>query len=188
MQSIFKFDKKAKIYSAVGFEEDKIRRRAPKEVEYVTNPHFDTTNSLYNVGFILYKKKIKDAYILYGDLLLEDGFFNNLKTDENSTVFSANRPQGGVQCNSYDGRLNLMMWNINKIMPYWSEVSWVNEKHCLFIKEFLKNIDTHKYFLFEIFNKIAETDHINHKHIDSFSLDIDRINDLKKGNELAGIC
>lgn len=187
IRQINKYFKHNRIYCAAGFETSKIQKNVKGLREVFDIKHYETTNNLYSLGYALYKANIPDAFVLYGDTVYEDHFFENLIGGKISKVFTCNRSQGGVQCNTIDSRVNFMMWDIDKKFRHWSECAWFSKTACDNIKQLLKNRDTHRWFLFEGINHLSEKEYFKEVFINSSSIDIDKTSDIKKGNAIAGL-
>lgn len=179
--------KNANIICVGGFEFNKLDKHITDIDHLLHVEHYDTTNTLYSLGYALYKLDLKDCFVMHGDLIFQDNFFNGVIGGKTSKIYTCDRPQGGVQCNSIKNNVNFMMWYIDKSLNYWSEFSWICEEDCLYIKKMLKDRITHRLFLFEAFNQIAQFRPIKEIYLNTCSVDVDKTSDLKKGNNIVGL-
>lgn len=175
----------ADIIVIIGYQEEKIRKKIKdKNIRYIYNPIFETTNVAYSIGLGLRSCITTQLLIVYGDLIFNKYAIQSIVKDQSSIVIDVNSQfkNEEVGVSIHDKKV----LNFAYGLPVkWAQIVFLTNKELEYFKDFVYNSEYKNYFGYEILNKILDIG-------GSFRvcqptkmkiLEIDCVNDLKQIGE-----
>lgn len=172
-----------KITVITGFEANKVREILPKDVQEIYNKNFHDTNVAYSIGLALKEISCNKAIIFYGDLIYNNNVVLDYKNNLNTIVVSEedqDKDKVGLTI------INNIITNFSYgLKTKWSHIAKINDECIKHFKSVLDNQYQHKWFSFEVFNKMINDGYnIYPVKINKIKvMEINCLDDLKVANE-----
>ncbi len=140
---IKKFDKTAKIYTVIGFNQDTIRENI-KGCEFIENPFYNVTNSIASLWFV--KDLLNDkTTIINADVVFEENLWKKIiQTDMEAFVCldSSVKQDGDYNVQVLGDRVILMSKELKEYYGEYSGITKLNKKSaCLLKDEIISMVD-----------------------------------------------
>lgn len=173
------------IITIVGHEAIKVMNNGPKNVVYIENERYSTTNVCRSISIGLRAAKSERVLILYGDLVFNEYLFN-ITLGDNSVVFidvnnSMNDTEVGCVVNKG------CVTNFAYDLPYkWAQTVYLTGAELKAFSSIVHKPEKEKMFGFEILNELINNDY----NLTAFShpmmrcVDIDSSKDIEKAKAI----
>lgn len=169
--------KKCEIIVIGGYEYNKLHSDY-KNVKFIFNSKYETTNVLYSIGIGINKAKTDKVLVVYGDLVFNQECINLPFNKESAIVVSSGMKDEEVGCIYNHGLLESLFYKLPK---KWAQISFFTGKELQMLKAILKE-PRHEYlFGFEAINIIVNQGGVFkvYEPTNGFAIDIDSSYDLK---------
>lgn len=173
----------SEIVVTVGFEADKIIKKQFKNIRFVENQLFDTTNIVEEIRLALNNIETEDVLIVYGDVIFNTHAIEGLTKENTSCTVQSNKiSEEDVGLTIVDNKLSIMSYGIT---PKWGYIVYLTGYELLLFKNLCSNKENNRLYPFELINIILERQQakigcINPPH--SEIIKIESIKDIKSEN------
>lgn len=160
-----------------GYQFDKLSSNV-KNVRFIYNKDYESTNVLYSIGLGLKKAKTNKVLIIYGDLVFNKECIDLPFNKESAVVVSSIMKDEEVGCIYNNGVLENVFY---KIPTKWAQIAFFTGPELDILKQILKQEKTSYWFGFEAINDIITRGGIFKvfEPINGRAVDIDSSYDLK---------
>lgn len=142
----------AEIIFVVGFEARKVCKRLPNQI-WVLNKDFENTNVAYSIGLAIQKSVRRRVLVSYGDLIFEEKGAAPLLACQKTSVFVDDAPRRTYEVGVayHDNEVTNFSFGLPR---KWSQLVMLCEREKEMFAHYSLDCMNHKFFSFEIFNKI----------------------------------
>lgn len=133
-----------------GYQYEKLQSDI-KNVKFIYNKDYETTNVLYSIGLGLKRAKTNKILVIYGDLVFNKECIDLPFNKESAVVVSSTMKDEEVGCIYNDGFLENVFYKIPK---KWAQIVFFTGTELDILKNIIKQEKTSYWFGFEAINDI----------------------------------
>ena len=126
------------------------------DIHIVYNSRFDKYNNTYSL-FLVKDFLNDDCLILFGDTILSKKTFDKFKPQIGSQIFLSKKHKNKLGCIINHNRIENISYDLDN---YLSEIYFLQHNHMDMIKDLLDNPIYHNHFIFEIINKLIDSEQV----------------------------
>ncbi len=169
--------RKSEILVVGGYEYHKLSSDC-KNVKFLYNDQFETTNVLYSISTGLNKAKTDKVLVIYGDLVFNSACINLPFYKESAIVVSEGMKDEEVGCIYHNDYLENMF---HKLPKKWAQITYFTGQELKFLKQICKEPQVKYWFGFEAINNILNRggSFKVYSPEGAYAVDIDSSHDLK---------
>lgn len=122
-------------------------------MKLVYNPYYDKYNNAYSLS-LLHNHLHQDCLILFGDYIFKNSIFNHFKRTDESQIFINRKAKTRLGCVISHDIIENISYDLDN---YLSEIYFISKNQIEIFKNLVTNPNYHNYFIFEILNKMIDT-------------------------------
>ena len=126
-----------------------------QNVKFIYNSDYDQYNNVYSLN--LAKEYLNDdCILLFGDHIVKPSTFENFQITKQSQVFINLKIQTRLGCIVANNSISNICYDLDN---YLSEIYFISQNQISTLKEFVSNPNYYNSFIFEILNKMIDSNH-----------------------------
>lgn len=167
-------------FVVVGFQADRIRAELPKNVRFIYNPLYESTNTTFSIGLALQANLNPNVLVVNGDIVFNQDTIENITNSGSRIVVDVNdnMKEDGVGVVTNDSKhVTNLSYGVGK---KWCEIFYMQERELSLMKEIAFSPDSSKWLAHEALNHVIDEGGVFESIESPTSLvrEIDTINDL----------
>jgi len=123
------------------------------DIKLVYNPHYEQYNNVYSLS-LLRDYLNQDCLILFGDHIFKNNTFDNFKRTNESQIFINVKTKTKLGCIINNDTIENVSYDLDN---YLSEIYFISKNQIQTFRNLITNPAHHNYFIFEILNKMIDT-------------------------------
>jgi len=168
----------------VGFEADKIFKKHIKDIRFIENQIYDTTNIVEEIRLALNNITTEDVLLIHGDVVFNLQSIDSItKTGMSTLVYQEkNITEDDVGVTIIDNKATILSYGIT---PKWSHIVYLTGQELALLKLYCSNREFVRMYPFEIINMILEKPQstiMGINPLNSQIIKIESIKDIKSEN------
>lgn len=141
------------IIVVLGFDADKIFRTLPSWVRTVENENFENTNISRSIAMGLKASRSENIFMIYGDILFDDGVFNNFTQNSSMAIDTFGRiDESKIGVTVENHRVVNLAYGLENGL--WAQLGYFRGKELDLLRKITYNRDSDPLCGYEILNKI----------------------------------